>query len=269
MNAPATGYYCVIQYCPDRSRLEAANVGVLLFSPAHEFLSSRLAQANDRIRRFFHEEAGDLGQINVLKRQLEHAIVAETPGIRTLLDLQAFAARFANELLITAPRALRVESPEIELAQLFDELVGGRVRRDPPIVPPVAEALRRRMEAPDLAGKVRKDVAFTVPVLGEADTADFAFQNGRLNLVQAKSFAQPRTADALREAYKTAVDGHLLFKQVTSDGAGLQLVIVGAFGEGAANLRRKIESMLAEHDVQFFGEDSLERLADRIRDTAH
>ena len=31
MKTPTTGYYSVIQFCPDRSRLEAANVGVLLF----------------------------------------------------------------------------------------------------------------------------------------------------------------------------------------------------------------------------------------------
>jgi len=28
---PTRGYYCIIQYCPDLGRLEAANIGVLLF----------------------------------------------------------------------------------------------------------------------------------------------------------------------------------------------------------------------------------------------
>lgn len=31
MKAPTTGYYSVIQFTLDRSRFEAANVGVLLF----------------------------------------------------------------------------------------------------------------------------------------------------------------------------------------------------------------------------------------------
>ncbi len=30
---PTRGYYCLIQYSPDPSRLEAANVGVVLFCP--------------------------------------------------------------------------------------------------------------------------------------------------------------------------------------------------------------------------------------------
>jgi len=269
MNAPATGSYCVIQYCPDRSRLEAANLGVLLFSPAHGFLAARLSQGNDRVRRFFREEAGDLAQLNAMKRQLEHAVAAAQEGIRTPEELREFAARFANELQISAPRPLRVENPEVELAQLFDELVGGRVRRDPVLAPPIAEALRRRFEAPDLAGKIRKDVSVVVPVIGEEITADYAFQNGRLNLIQAKSFVQQRTADVLREAYKTAVDGHLLFQQPTSDGIGQQLIVVGGFADDAGELRPKVEAMLAKHDVQFVGEEAIDRLAERIRDSAH
>ena len=35
---PSRGYYCIIQYCPDLGRLEAANIGVLLFCPDRGFL---------------------------------------------------------------------------------------------------------------------------------------------------------------------------------------------------------------------------------------
>lgn len=34
------GYYSIIQYCPDLSRFEAANVGVLLFCPERAFLKA-------------------------------------------------------------------------------------------------------------------------------------------------------------------------------------------------------------------------------------
>ena len=42
---PETGYYGLIQCCPNPSRLEAANVGVLLFSPEHAFLNRMLTAA--------------------------------------------------------------------------------------------------------------------------------------------------------------------------------------------------------------------------------
>ena len=47
------GYYSVVQYCRDRSRLEAANTGVLLFCPELGYLQARTSRDNARIRRFF------------------------------------------------------------------------------------------------------------------------------------------------------------------------------------------------------------------------
>ena len=66
MNA-SKGYYSLIQYCPDLSRLEAANVGVLLFCPERQFIQARVSHNNDRIRRFFSPEQTDWPQLNALK----------------------------------------------------------------------------------------------------------------------------------------------------------------------------------------------------------
>jgi Protein of unknown function (DUF3037) len=44
----AKGYYCIVQYTPDRARGEAANVGVLLFSPEHHFIDVELSSTEDR-----------------------------------------------------------------------------------------------------------------------------------------------------------------------------------------------------------------------------
>ncbi|HWB02533.1 MAG TPA: DUF3037 domain-containing protein [Verrucomicrobiales bacterium] len=52
MKAPTTGYYSLIQYCPDRRRMEAANIGVLLFCPAPHCLIARLPPNNDRFVTF-------------------------------------------------------------------------------------------------------------------------------------------------------------------------------------------------------------------------
>ena len=39
----AKGYYCLIQYCPDLARLEAANIGVILFCPERGFIRAKIA----------------------------------------------------------------------------------------------------------------------------------------------------------------------------------------------------------------------------------
>lgn len=270
MNSPTTGYYSLIQYCPDRSRLEAANVGVLLFAPACSFLKVRLAHGNDRIRRFFQDEAGDLAQINLMKRMLEHRVEDEAGGIRTPGELQHFLTRFANELVFTAPRAVRVENPELELTQLFEDLVGGgRVRRDVSTATDVGMLLRDRLETAEFATKVRRKTRAVVPVLGEELEADYAFQNGRLNLIQAREFNQQWPADVMREARTLAVDGHLLFKHPDPQGGPRQLVIVGAFGAAAKEQQAKIEGLLADHEVMLYSPETLDRLVQRIRETAH
>ena len=47
------GYYSLIQYCPDLSRLEAVNVGVVLFCPEPRFIEARTSAGNDKPRRLF------------------------------------------------------------------------------------------------------------------------------------------------------------------------------------------------------------------------
>lgn len=270
MISPETGYYSLVQYCPDRSRLEAANVGVLLFAPNQKFLRVRLVQANDRIRRFFHDEAGDLSQLNLMKRMLEHRLEDEAPGIRTPVELERLLGRFANELLFTPLRPVRVENPEVDLMQLFEDLTGGgRVRRDPPVESRMVDMLRLRLETVEFAKTVRRKLKVTVPIWGEEIEADYAFQNGCLNLIQAKEFTQHRTADVIREATKIAVEGHLLFKHPDPREGARQLVIVGEFGPAARDQQSRIESMLADHEVTLYSPETLDVLVQRIRETAH
>ena len=53
------GYYSLIQFCPDPSRLEGVNIGVLLFSPENGKLKFRLTENNRRIRKVFGKQDWD------------------------------------------------------------------------------------------------------------------------------------------------------------------------------------------------------------------
>jgi len=53
MKKSTQGYYSLIQFCPDRSRVESANIGVLLFCPSKEYLGVKMAPNNDRPIKFF------------------------------------------------------------------------------------------------------------------------------------------------------------------------------------------------------------------------
>lgn len=271
MNSPCTGYYSVIQYCPDRSRMEAANLGVLLFVESLNFLEVRMVSGNDRVRRFFGQDFKlDIHAINAAKKMLEHRIEVERQELTQQAELELFLRRFANEMVFTPLRPTRVENPTADLSQLFEELVGGRVRRDP-VVEAIERhpAIRQRFEQPDIAPKLLRDVTARIPILGDELNADYGYQNGRFNLIQIKEFMQQQTGSLLREAKSIAADGHLIYKHPDRQHQEQQLVIVACFSEPALEHQNRIADLMAEHDVQFFAENEVDRLADLIITTAH
>jgi hypothetical protein len=121
--APSKGYYCLIQYCPDLGRLEAANVGVLLFCPERKFLKALTAQNNKRIIEFFGSQGHDWKRINAFKKGLEDRLEIEGNEIQSLADLDRFISLRANLLQITPPRPMKVTDPATDLDALFRELV--------------------------------------------------------------------------------------------------------------------------------------------------
>lgn len=101
-------HYCVIQYCPDLTRLEAANVGVLLFCPEKHFLKARTVQGNQRIRRFFGSEGHDWSRIESFKAGFEERVSVEQGNISKLEDLEKFIATRANLIQVSDPRPMKV-----------------------------------------------------------------------------------------------------------------------------------------------------------------
>ena len=121
----AKGYYCIVQYTPDRSRGEAANVGVLLFSPEHHFLDVELSPSEERVQRFFGAEWPlDLERIRAMKASLQKRLRVEAERFQTLADLEQFVATRANEIILTPPRPVAVADPRADLEAFARALHG-------------------------------------------------------------------------------------------------------------------------------------------------
>ena len=122
---PCKGYYSLIQFCPDPSRAEAVNVGIVLFCPEAEFIAARTARGNKRAAKLaggkFNRE-----ELNAAKRAIERRVEVDGEAFRTLDDLERFANSRGNALRLTLPRPVKVFDPKADLERLFDELVGGR-----------------------------------------------------------------------------------------------------------------------------------------------
>ena len=119
------GYYSIIQYCPNHLRLEVANVGILLFCPKLRFLEVSYVGNNERIQQFFSKDfVINRICINFAKEAVKERLKIIKEQIVTLDDLKQYIDSRANSIIITPPRSIMVDNPELELQELCKELVG-------------------------------------------------------------------------------------------------------------------------------------------------
>jgi len=261
----AKGYYSLIQYCPDRSRLEAANIGVLLFCPEMPFVEARLAKGNDRIRRFFGADSFDKRRVNAAKRAIEHRLAVDRESFQSPEDLVRFVETRGNDIVLTTPRPMRVSDPSADLDSLFEELVGGRARyeRRPPEIARLEQVFRR----PSMQRRVLFDPPVIVPVIGRELKVPYAYRNGQLNLVKPQRFPADK---ATTIAMHLAIEGDLL-RRYPESGEKRQLIVVSAFaGTVAANgLRERVDKVLGEYEVRVVHEDEIQEFGKEVEREAH
>lgn len=260
---PTRGYYSLIQYCPDLSRLEAVNLGVLLFRPEPHFLRARTTPSVQRIRRFFGSQDRDWEQLRALRLAIEERLEVEGNRIQTLADLERFIATRGNEMQITPPRPVRVLHAEQDLEMLFERLVGGQRSNE---IRPVAGLLEEVLTHQDVAPYVRRDISVLVPVLHRPLTVPFGYQNGRFHLIRPAPFSHLTLSAAISRACRYAVEGHSLYDHPDEELGELRLVVVGGFAPGQEEGRTVVGDILRENKVQLYTQAELDRLVQEIRD---
>ncbi len=263
---PTRGYYCVIQYCPDLGRLEAANIGVLLLCPDLGFLRARMSSDNSRIRHFFGDEGHDWARINSFKLGIEERLEVEQGDIRTLDALETFIARRANLIQVSPPRPMKANDPERDLDQLFKDLVGGQARTNRG--PSLKRLLRRKFTMAGLDKKIQMDIRVKVPIFERQIEVPYGFRNGRFNLIQPARFQAANPEHAKTTACRYAVEGESLYENPDPCFGQLQLILVGKFGSNHAESRPGVERILKDHNVRLYAATEVDRLVEEIKRTA-
>jgi hypothetical protein len=259
-----TGYYSIIQYCPDPSRGEVANIGVVLFLPEPFYLKARTARGNERIRQFFQPSEADIAWINVIKYSIEERLRIDRDEFRDLASLERFAATRANAMRLTAPRWVAVEDPDAELDRLFDLLVGNSVRKG---TAQLRKLLDRSFRAADVAPLIQRNL--TVPLAGFGRTTRFpyGFQNGRFNLIQLAWFRDLSARVIIQKAGRYAFEGNLLYRHRDSTWGDLKLIVVGQFAKEQKDVAAAVEEILGDNQTELYTSEELDRLLDFIRRT--
>lgn len=261
-----SGYYSLVQYCPDAARLETVNVGLVVFSPAADYLGIRLAENNERIGRVFRGHEFRPWVLEAAKRALANRLQSPAYRPRTLEEFQHFIDTRGNELILTAPRPVNLAAPEATLWKLFRVLV--------------QEPLRMRLDWAELLGsdveamfaelvaakRATRHVTVEVPLIGKRVTFAYAYRNGAMHLVKPWQFP-PAERQATDQAMKLAVEGDLIARHPTSHGNEARVVLIARFeAEGPQNeLKHRVLAILSEYQVRAVTAEEVAAFIEQVR----
>lgn len=114
------GYYSVVQYCPNVSRMEVINVGVVLLVPELNFFEVMMSKGNKKIRSFF-EGCPSNCCLNKMKETFKGNI--KNRGIIDLESLNHYIGTRMNSIIMTSVKTVRVDFPHTVVTELFQSTV--------------------------------------------------------------------------------------------------------------------------------------------------
>jgi hypothetical protein len=260
---PGQSLYSIIQFRPDEARAEGVNVGVVVACPAKSVVKATFGSNNLAVKKRFGAEVFDDVRLTSAKRALKNRIEGTEPSEAAL---RTFIAQEAGALVLLEPRPIVITDLDVDLASLFDELVGElqpshREQR------PAAPQLGKYFDGLATAGiPFDRDVTVPLPGLPTEMEFPFAFRNGLRNLIKPQGFAL-ETEDAVNEAKELAADGQLLAKHPDPVSGPRKLIVVGAIKDH--NLVPSMKSLFADFEARFLVEDEIPAFIEEIRKTAH
>lgn len=267
----ARGFYSVVQYCPNRGRAEAVNVGLVLLRLDPHALRVRMTDNYDRVRRLFGVSGPELKNLKLSTHGLKSRIENGEGDFRTEEDLLAFATSRANDLRLTEPRLAMIEEMQADFERLFAELVDGHptatLAHESPaeVLPPKLNEVFHRLQQ---ANKLWKPGKVVIPVLKRKLDIPYAYRNGVVNLVLPKAFADDKRAET--QAATLAVNGDLIQKHPI-DGENQKLIIVSTqeTPKQAKEISDHVEPLLREYGVRLIRPQNADAFAIEVEQSAH
>jgi hypothetical protein len=255
------GYYSLVQFCPDPSRLEGVNIGVVLYSPGERRLQVRITRNNQRIRKFFGNQ--DWNLVNRAKTSIENQLRSQQ--FLTVEELESYISKRANIIQISPPRPMAITDLETDIAELHDRLVGcdpvERKRR-------INGSLTKKLFEAGVVNLVQKSVSVEISDFKKSIRAPYAYQNGRFNLISPVQF-DPDSEAIFAKTGKSAIEGQLLYNKPDPMFGEMRLVVVANFDEQIEDSTRQVvKRILDEHRVTLYSFENLAPLVDDIKRSA-
>lgn len=254
------GYYSLLQYCPDRSRMEAANIGIVLFVPEINFLKAKVSTNNDRVRRFFGPYSFDNKWLRQAKDAISERLKFEKDYISNRESFENFIRTRANELILSDIKSVRIDTPEKQLNELFNELVCRETARGgkKTLIPEID----RNFHSERFQERIQFDKMIDVPVIRKRIQIPYTFMNGRPNLVKTQQFH----GDNIARAMELSVEGDFLQKERN------KFIIIPKIMDSvkqANDLRSVIQSVFECRDIQTVWPECYEEFINQVDKNAH
>jgi hypothetical protein len=264
-------FYSVVQYCPDRFRAEAVNVGLVLVCLDPHAVRVRMTSNHSRVRKLFTVARQELNNLKLATHGLQSRIENSLDEFRNVEDLAAFAATRANDLRLTEPRLAKIESIDYDFERLFSDLVEKRAtvalsKMSPAeVLPPRLSEVFYRLSQQH---KIWDPPPITVPILKRKFDVPFAFRNGVINLIKPHIF--PATKYAETQAATLAVNGDLIRKNLIN-GEQHQLIVVSTqeTAKQAKEINDHVEPLFKEYGVRLVRLKDAEAFASEVEMSAH
>jgi hypothetical protein len=255
------GYYSLIQFCPDPSRLEGVNIGVLLYSSSEQRLQVEVTRNNHRITKFFG--AQNLDFVNRAKMSIQNQL--RNQGFVNVSELEEYISRRANVIQLTPLRPMQIGDIRADAKVLFERLVGidpvERKRR-------IDGYLTDRLAQAGVEGLVQKHPVVEIPDFKRAVRVPYGYQNGRFNLISPIQF-DSNWEQIFSKTSKSALEGKLLYKSPDATYGEMRLVVIANFADDVENSDREfVKKTFDDHDVRLHTFEDLDPLVDDIRRSA-
>jgi hypothetical protein len=267
----ARGFYSVVQYCPDRFRAEAVNVGLVLLCLEPHGVRVRMTSHHDRVRRLFAVTSAELKNLKLATHGLTSRIEKSTDELQTADDLAAFAASRANDLRLTEPRLAKLETIDEDFERLFSELVeqystAALANNSPAeVLPPELGKVFYQLQQ---AHKIWRPGVITVPIYKRKLEIPYAYRNGVVNLIKPHVF--PATRHAETQAATLAVNGDLIRKHPVG-GEKQQLIVISTqeTTEQAKEISDHVAPLFTEYGVRLIRPQDADAFAIEVERSAH
>lgn len=256
------GYYSLIQYVPDVSRAEGANVGVVIVCPRLGSVAVRMAKNNEGPRQRFGATTFDAARLSHAMTALQNRIYSELSRSPTVAALEKVRVVEGNALALTPPRTVAVDNVDRVADELHEQLVylpeRSRDRARIPNLKPLLRFLRVR----NVPVHWRKSI--TVPVTEETLRVAFEYTNGSRNYVHAHGFSGSKEL-AVDQAQRVGTIGRLLHLH-PDGGQRNKLIVVARFSEPRHS--GLLEQLLADMNVRVIPEAGIHEFGQEVYTTA-